>query len=843
MEQKLKQRICIEFCVKLQISATDTFEIFKAGRISIEDDPRQGRPTFQRTDENVQKITDLIKENPRTTLLELEQDTGISKTTIGRIVTEDLRLKKTPAKFIPRFLTNEQKLCRLATCEDMLEMTRTDPEWKDKIITGDETWVYGYDPETKRQSAEWRGQDEPRPKKSRILKSRNKVLLVAFLDNKGIVHHEYLPAGQTVIKEMYLSILRRLREAIRKKRLEKWTNGDWILHHDNARPHTAHLVTSFLAKNGTEILPQPPYSPDIAPNDFFLFPKLKAVLKGRHFDTRDDIIEKSLLALKSIPKEAYKNCFDNWEKRWRCDFMHNRSSDVLDQALEMATTIRRLLYAIGLWTCFGYLFFRVAYPELALSPTVPRGEDPAWERMPLVDAGPHMTDRELLASLSNRSNLPRAYWGRPHQSSAPEDSCVAYPSLYDLQFNNFYWQVLDDGANGSFYLFGAYFDNRTRPRQVRLVGMIDRIKPPPSYCLLWFSEMDAPVTSQSTYIYSWYKKWGNYKDHILQPFIISCPLPARFADLVPSSVSLVAKKCDQPTNNLRVIHNVPPVKKDFAVCVKGLDFLHDDLSVRLVEWLELLRLLGADKVFLYELEVHPNISKVLQYYQKDSFVELTPISLPGHQPNIPGFRHLYLKSRMVSKRQNEIIPYNDCLYRNLNAYRYVVLLDIDEVIMPVRHNSWHELIQEVHRQAGNTSRSSYNVRNVYFLDDLQDGEEMRHQAHEQGIPYYLHMLQHVYRSKNFTTPGSFVKCFHNTDSVVSLHNHFPLDCLGACTTFPIDTTLAQLQHYRKDCPRSIKDICKNDYRKFTVRDTTIWRYKSELVHRTTQVLQNLGFFS
>ncbi|UYV81739.1 ADCY3 [Cordylochernes scorpioides] len=163
----------------------------------------------------------------------------------------------------------------------MLEMTRTDPEWKDKIITGDETWVYDYDPETKRQYAEWRGQGEPRPKKSRILKSRNKVLLVAFLDNKGIVHHEYLPAGQTVIKKMYLDILLHLREAIRKKMPEKWPN-------------------------------------DIAPNDFFLFPKLKAVLKGRHFDTRDDIIEKSLLALKSIPKELYKNCFDNLGKRWRC---------------------------------------------------------------------------------------------------------------------------------------------------------------------------------------------------------------------------------------------------------------------------------------------------------------------------------------------------------------------------------------------------------------------------------------------------------------------------------------------------------------------------------------------
>ncbi|UYV64527.1 Cht7 [Cordylochernes scorpioides] len=302
MEQKLKQRICIEICVKLQISATETFKM--PNKAFPNDPPKRTTMILGKNAQNVQKITDLIKENPRTTLLELEQDTGISKTTIGRIVTKDLKLKKTPAKFIPRFLTNEQKLCRLATCENMLEMTRTDPEWKDKIITGDETWVYDYDPETKRQYAEWRGQGEPRPKKSRILKSRNKVLLVAFLDNKGIGSDS-------------------------KKMPEKWPNGDWILHHDNARPHTAHFVTSFLAKIGTEILPHPSYSLDIAPNDFFLFPKLKAVLKGRHFDTRDDIIEKSLLALKSIPKELYKNCFDNLGKRWRwyVDFINIMSYD------------------------------------------------------------------------------------------------------------------------------------------------------------------------------------------------------------------------------------------------------------------------------------------------------------------------------------------------------------------------------------------------------------------------------------------------------------------------------------------------------------------------------------
>ncbi|UYV62139.1 hypothetical protein LAZ67_1007957 [Cordylochernes scorpioides] len=126
--------------------------LFKAGRISIEDDPRQERPKCAKNHRFDKR------KSSNHFAVELEQGTGISKTTIGRIVTKDLKLKKTPAKFIPRFLTNEQKLCRLATCENMLEMTRTDPEWKDKIITGDETWVYDYDPETKRQYAEWRGQ-------------------------------------------------------------------------------------------------------------------------------------------------------------------------------------------------------------------------------------------------------------------------------------------------------------------------------------------------------------------------------------------------------------------------------------------------------------------------------------------------------------------------------------------------------------------------------------------------------------------------------------------------------------------------------------------------------------
>jgi len=67
--------------------------------------------------------------------------------------------------------------------------------------------------------------------------------------------------------------------SVRRKRQQKWRDGDWILHHDIALAHSSHLVQQFLAIHRTAQLQQPPYSPDLAPCDFFLFPRLKNVLK------------------------------------------------------------------------------------------------------------------------------------------------------------------------------------------------------------------------------------------------------------------------------------------------------------------------------------------------------------------------------------------------------------------------------------------------------------------------------------------------------------------------------------------------------------------------------------
>ncbi|KAL1130258.1 hypothetical protein AAG570_013196 [Ranatra chinensis] len=466
---------------------------------------------------------------------------------------------------------------------------------------------------------------------------------------------------------------------------------------------------------------------------------------------------------------------------------------------------------------------------------------------PNIDRNKKIEEQAFLELIQNRlPSLPIIYWNKHRNKNMfyKNESCSKFPSIYDIEFNNIYWQSLST-SNGTFYLYGAYYDVRKLSKigpAVRILGMINRIEPTvKTYCLFWFENKKEPaVTRIMEYKYIWYKKWGNYKQGIFQPYLMACQIPKSYHNLVPSSVSLVEKLCDNPTNNVRVIYNKPVKKKKFAVCVKGLDFLHDDLSVRLIEWIELLGLLGADKIFFYKLQVHPNITKVLNHYEKRGQVDVTPLTLPGGQPNIAGFQHMYLVKKVNHKRQNELIPYNDCLYRNLYAYEYVALLDVDEVIMPIKLSTWSELLDVILPKAlaiRNESRASYNVRNVYFLDDL---------IHSHGwfkdIPQYMHMLQHVYRSKNYTKPNQYVKCFHNPERALILHNHFPLACLSSgCTSYSIETTDAQLQHYRADCVKTLKKSCI-EFRENSEIDTTIWKFKEALISRATDTLLLLGYF-
>ncbi|UYV75027.1 hypothetical protein LAZ67_12002141 [Cordylochernes scorpioides] len=105
-------------------------------------------------------------------------------------------------------------------------------------------------------------------------------MLTVFFDYQGIVHHEFQQQSSTITADSYLGVLRRLREAIRQKRPKLWRRKSWILHHDNAPAHTDLKISKFLQDHSTSVFPQPPYSPNLAPCDFFIFGKLNKKVKG-----------------------------------------------------------------------------------------------------------------------------------------------------------------------------------------------------------------------------------------------------------------------------------------------------------------------------------------------------------------------------------------------------------------------------------------------------------------------------------------------------------------------------------------------------------------------------------
>jgi transposase len=106
---------------------------------------------------------------------------------------------------------------------------------------------------------------------------------------------------------------------MRWKRPGKWRTNNWVLHHDNAPAHTALAVQHFLASKNMTVISHPHYSPDLAPCDFFLFPKMKIKLKGRRFDTVEEIQAESQKVLMTLIQKDFQDSFRSWQNHWdRC---------------------------------------------------------------------------------------------------------------------------------------------------------------------------------------------------------------------------------------------------------------------------------------------------------------------------------------------------------------------------------------------------------------------------------------------------------------------------------------------------------------------------------------------
>ena len=294
----------------------DWIRRFREGRTSLEDNEREGRPKTAVTEVNSEKVRQLILNDRRVTVREIQSETGLCVASIHHIIHEELHMRKLTARWVPRLLTEDHKMKRLSISKELLSRVEEEGDcfWK-RMITMDETWLPHYNPETKSQSRQWCGAGDMPPVKARTVASAEKIMMSVFWDTEGVLLVDFLEKGATINSEYYCSLLKKLRETIRFKRRGKLSSVP-ILHHDNATPHTAKITGETVEKFGWEILPHPPYSPDLAPSDFFLFGALKKPLRGRKFQNRETLIQEVSEWLKNQPKSFFETGITTLAKRW-----------------------------------------------------------------------------------------------------------------------------------------------------------------------------------------------------------------------------------------------------------------------------------------------------------------------------------------------------------------------------------------------------------------------------------------------------------------------------------------------------------------------------------------------
>lgn len=283
------------------------FGQFRSGNFSLEDSPRSGRPSSV----NIELLQTVVEENPKQTARELAKQFNTSHTSIIKHLHELGKVSKL-GQWVPHHLTASQLNQRVALCSSLKSRLATEP-FLGRIITSDEKWVLYNHIQRKRQwlAPNEKGESIPKPGLH-----PKKVMLCVWWDMKGVVYHEVLNQNETVNAEKYCRQLEALHKNLQKKRPSLVNRKGVLLLHDNARPHIARVTQEKIMALNMEVLPHPPYSPDLAPSDYHLFRSLQHFLEGKQFINCEEVKTDIECFFASKPEEFYARGIKNLPNRW-----------------------------------------------------------------------------------------------------------------------------------------------------------------------------------------------------------------------------------------------------------------------------------------------------------------------------------------------------------------------------------------------------------------------------------------------------------------------------------------------------------------------------------------------
>lgn len=365
------------------------------------------------------------------------------------------------------------------------------------------------------------------------------------------------------------------------------------------------------------------------------------------------------------------------------------------------------------------------------------------------------------------------------------------------------------------FVIAPYQDYRWG-KMIRMIGMVLHEDVMPFYC--WF----CCSAGNEAYIS---KAWvAIHSDRFGFPYATADFLCLETADCASRYVALHQHPQEGPSPSLWFeIKNrhAEPYPVEFTLCISTMFGGYNNV-LQFVQSMEMYKLLGIQKVVIYKTSCSPLMEKVLEFYVAEGTVEIVPWPIASFLNVSTEWR--FRENGSQIGYYGQIPALNDCVYRNMYKSRYVLLNDIDEIILPVRYPDWKALMRSLQEQ--NPQAGVFLFESHLFPSNVFASNERPSWGRVPGVD----ILQHVLREPDRKEVLNPRKMIVNPRKVVQTSVHSVLHALGESVDVPME--VAMVYHCRTPFQPSLG-------KESLIRDTTLWRYNSSLFHAVSQVLRKI----
>lgn len=400
------------------------------------------------------------------------------------------------------------------------------------------------------------------------------------------------------------------------------------------------------------------------------------------------------------------------------------------------------------------------------------------------------------------------------------------PSTCSLNISE---QTITPLTNTKHLLVSAYMDQRVHGLDIRIIGIFRRDSVQPLHCFFCCAGHLSRKTTPATIL--------QHSDHFGFPFVttdVMCQIPqnckATYVTLLPQPDRVfVPDQIWLPIRNQRTNEKEEKeLQFNFTVCISNLFGDYNNV-LQFAQTLEMYRLLGVDRVVIYNTSCGPDLNRLLQSYSQEGFVEVVPWPINKHLNPSRGW--LFSQHGGDLHYFGQLTTLNECIYRSMDRSRYVLLNDIDEIIMPYQHNSLMPLINMLEQQHPNTG--------VFLIENHIFPKHHFEPSRKFDLPQWkgvmgINILEHIYREepqRNIYHPHKMIV---QPRLVEQTSVHEVLKNFGK--QYKVPPEVCRIVHVRVALQGSLKKEQLHE-------DKRLWDFHEKLIPNVDKALKRVGLLN